>query len=114
MESRFSHLEVVDINPISDSWTTGDWMNIPLTQVNDSLVRLGVIKGEYHWHRHEAEDEFFIVIEGQLRVELEGRSFTLRPLQGITVPAGTVHRTLATEKTVILMVEKATTRPEGD
>ena len=90
------------------------WYNQTLCRVNDSVVRLGVIRGEYHWHKHETDDEFFFVIDGRLFVDLEGRSFELRPRQGLVVPRGTTHRTRAPERTVILMVENAGIVPTGD
>jgi mannose-6-phosphate isomerase-like protein (cupin superfamily) len=82
--------------------------------VNDAVVRLGVVHGEYHWHKHDHEDEFFYVVEGRFIVDLEGRSVELLPRQGITVPRGVVHRTRAPERTVILMVEAAGVVPTGD
>jgi mannose-6-phosphate isomerase-like protein (cupin superfamily) len=82
--------------------------------VNDAVVRLGVVEGEYHWHKHDHEDEFFYVVEGRFIVDLEDRSVELLPRQGITVPRGVVHRTRAPERSVILMVEAAGVVPTGD
>jgi mannose-6-phosphate isomerase-like protein (cupin superfamily) len=82
--------------------------------VNGSVVRLGVLQGEYHWHKHEKEDEFFFVVEGLFIIDLEGRSVELRPRQGFVVPRGVTHRTRAPERTIILMVESAGIIPTGD
>ena len=82
--------------------------------MNDSVVRLGVIHGEYHWHKHDDLDEFFYVIEGRLLIDLEGRTVTLEPRQGFVVPKTVRHRTRAPERTVILMVEGAGIVPTGD
>lgn len=112
-EIKYKHLEKLDITEIVDS-CTDDWFNQALTQVNESVVRLGIVKGEYHWHQHENEDEFFFVLSGQLFVDLENETFTLGPNEGLTVPRGTTHRTRALTQTVILMVEPATTEPAGD
>jgi hypothetical protein len=90
------------------------WYNQTLCRVNDSVVRLGVMQGEYHWHKHDADDEFFFVLEGTFYVELEDRSVELAPWQGFTVPKGVVHRTRAPERAVILMVESAGIVPTGD
>src|SRR6185437_10047356 len=90
------------------------WYNQTLCRVNDSVVRLGVIQGEYHWHKHDDEDEFFYVVDGRLLVDLEGRTVELAPRQGFVVPKGVVHRTRAPERTVILMVEGAGIIPTGD
>ncbi len=89
------------------------WYNQTLCRVNDSVVRLGVVQGEYHWHEHEADDEFFYVVSGQLVIDLEGRSVTLDAQQGFVVPRGVKHRPRAPQRTVILMVETAGIAPTG-
>ena len=106
-------LEVVDIQRLVDA-CADRWYNQTLCRVNDSVVRLGVIQGEYHWHKHDDEDEFFYVVEGRFVIDLEDRTVTLAPRQGFVVPKGVVHRTRAPERTVILMVEGAGIVPTGD
>jgi mannose-6-phosphate isomerase-like protein (cupin superfamily) len=81
--------------------------------VNGSVVRLGVFCGEYHWHKHEEDDEFFYVVEGQLLIDLEGRLITLDPRQGFVVPKGVMHRTRAPQRTVVIMIENAGIIPTG-
>ena len=90
------------------------WYNQTLCQVNGSVVRLGVVQGEYHWHQHHDDDEFFYVLEGKLFIDLEGRTLELAPRQGVVVPKGVLHRTRATERTVMLMVENAGIIPTGN
>ena len=92
------------------------WFNQTLTTVNDSVVRLGVLHGDFHWHKHDVEDEFFLVLEGRLLIDIEdGETVTLDPNQGLSVSKGVVHRTRAPEgRTVILMVEPAGVQPTGD
>ena len=85
-----------------------------LCKVNDSVVRLGVMQGEYHWHKHDNDDEFFFVLEGHFIIDLEDRSIDLQPQQGFVVPKGIVHRTRAPDRAVILMVETANIVPTGD
>ena len=106
-------LEVIDEKSIADT-CTHKWFNQTLCQVNGSVVRMAVIEGEYHWHQHTADDEFFYVIEGQLLIDLEGRTVELAPRQGFVVPRGTMHRTRAPHRTVILMVENAGIIPTGN
>jgi len=106
-------LELIDVNALARS-VTHKWFNQTLCQVNASVVRVGVIEGEYHWHKHDADDEFFYVVEGQLLIDLEGRVVTLSPGQGMVVPKGVVHRTRAPQRTIILMVENAGIIPTGD
>jgi mannose-6-phosphate isomerase-like protein (cupin superfamily) len=93
---------------------THRWYNQTLCEVNSSVVRVGVIQGEYHWHKHDHDDEFFYVVEGQLLIDLEGRTVALDPLQGFVVPKGVLHRTRAPQRTVILMVENSGIVPTGD
>jgi mannose-6-phosphate isomerase-like protein (cupin superfamily) len=90
------------------------WANRTLTQVNDAVVRLGVLDGDFHWHKHDAEDEFFYVLEGRLDIELPDRMVSLEPGQGLTVPAGMMHFPHARGRTVVLMVEKASVDARGD
>ena len=90
------------------------WYNQTLCKVNDSVVRLGVMQGEYHWHKHDNDDEFFYVLQGQLLVDLEDRTIELNPGQGFVIPRGIVHRTRAPKRTVILMVENAGIIPTGN
>jgi mannose-6-phosphate isomerase-like protein (cupin superfamily) len=90
------------------------WTNRTLTQVNDSVVRVGILEGEFHWHHHDVEDEFFLVLEGRLLIDLRDRdTVELGPHQGFTVPHGVEHRTRAPERTVVLMVEPAGVAPTG-
>jgi mannose-6-phosphate isomerase-like protein (cupin superfamily) len=104
--------ETFDIAAIGAAQTP--WWNRTLCAVNDAWVRLGVLEGDFHWHKHEAEDEFFMVLEGHLDIELEDRMVTLKPGQAFTVPAGVMHFPHARGRTVVLMVEKAGVAPTGD
>ncbi len=106
-------LEVVDVQALADA-CTDQWYNQTLCKVNGSVVRMGVVRGEYHWHKHEKDDEFFYVVEGRLYVDLEGRTVELGPRQGVVVSRGVVHRTRAPERTIMLMVENAGIIPTGD
>jgi mannose-6-phosphate isomerase-like protein (cupin superfamily) len=90
------------------------WYNQTLCKVNDSVIRLGVMQGEYHWHKHDNDDEFFFVVSGKLIIDLEGRVVELTPGQGFVVPRGIVHRTRAPKRTVMLMVENAGIIPTGN
>jgi mannose-6-phosphate isomerase-like protein (cupin superfamily) len=108
-----SHLEVIDVQQLADA-CTHPWYNQTLCQVNGSVVRLGVVQGEYHWHHHDEEDEFFYVVEGRFIIDMEDRSVELLPRQGYVVPRGVRHRPRALERTVVLMVETAGIVPTGD
>src|SRR5690348_18389365 len=90
----YEPLQVVDEKALADACRY-KWYNQTLCQVNDSVVRLGVVEGEYHWHQHDADDEFFYVVEGKLLIDLEGRTIELGPRQGFVVPKRTLHRTRA-------------------
>ena len=105
--------EIIDIPSIVEACLE-KWCNTDLSQVNDSLVRLGIFEGEFHWHHHDNEDEFFYVISGRLLLDLEDGTIEIGQNQAYTVPKGVEHRTRAQEKTVVLMVEADTVNPKGD
>jgi len=113
LNALFPQLALVDLPPLVSA-VSDEWYNQTLCQVNASVVRLGVVRGEYHWHKHANDDEFFFCLAGQLLVDLEDRTVTLNPQQGFVVPKGVVHRTRAPERAVILMVENAGIVPTGD
>lgn len=110
---EFQPLELIDVKALAEACRY-KWFNQTLCQVNGSVVRMGVVEGEYHWHKHDQDDEFFYVVEGRFLIDLEGRTVELAPGQGMVVPKGVVHRTRALERTVILMVENAGIIPTGD
>ncbi|WP_235442677.1 cupin domain-containing protein [Caballeronia mineralivorans] len=105
--------EVIDVRALVAA-NSHPWYNQTLCRVNQSVVRLGVVQGEYHWHKHDAEDEFFYVVSGHFLIDLEDRVIDLQPGQGFVVHKGLLHRPRAPEKTVILMVENAGIVPTGD
>lgn len=120
LDIKYKHFEVIDIPQIVKE-TKDKWFNQSLTKVNSSVVRIGIVEGEYHWHKHENDDEFFFVLEGKLFVDLreslpsgEEKTIELNPGQGVTVTKNLTHRTRAPQKTVMLMVENKGIIPTGD
>lgn len=113
LDTRFGPLELVDVQAIVDE-TTEPWFNQTLCRVNDCVIRLGILQGEFHWHKHDEEDEFFYVVEGTLLIDLEDRLVELGPRQGITIPRGVLHRTRAPERVIVLMMEGSGVIPTGD
>jgi mannose-6-phosphate isomerase-like protein (cupin superfamily) len=113
LDDKFGHLTLIDV--AHEAASNAPWFNQTLTTVNGSAVRLGVIEGDFHWHKHDDTDEFFLVLEGRLLIDFEDReTATLEPHQGFTVPRGVVHRTRAPMRTAILMVEAEGVSPTGD
>jgi len=113
LDVKFPHLERIDV-PELVKQTKVKWSNQTLTQVNDSVVRLGIVEGEFHWHKHDNDDEFFFVLEGQLLIDLENKTVELNPGQGVTISKGVMHRPRAPKKTVMLMMETINIEPTGD
>lgn len=113
MDIKFQHQELIDIASIVDS-CNDSWFNQTLTRINDSVARIGIVEGEYHWHTHEDDDEFFFVLSGRLLIDLKDKTIELNPHQGVTISKGTAHRPRAPEKTVMLMVETADIDPIGN
>src|ERR1700704_4223861 len=113
LDNKFGFQTLIDID--AEAAAHEPWFNQTLTSVNDSVVRLGVIEGDFHWHKHDDTDEFFLVLDGELIIDLEDRDAgTLAPQHGFTIPRGVVHRTRAPRRTAILMVEAAGVSPTGD
>jgi len=113
MDAKYEALELIDVNSLVKA-CKDQWYNQTLCKVNDSLVRLGIMQGEFHWHKHDEDDEFFFVLEGKFLIDLDGKTIELLPQQGFTIPKGVMHRTRAPEKSVILMIEGTGIIPTGD
>jgi mannose-6-phosphate isomerase-like protein (cupin superfamily) len=113
LDPKYGYLELVDVPALIEACEQ-KWYNQTLCEVNDSVVRLGILEGEFHWHKHDREDEFFFVLEGQLLIDVGDETVSLAIHQGYTIPMGVVHRTRAPERTVILMMEKGSVTPTGD
>lgn len=113
MDVKYAHHEVVDIPKIIEE-CTDKWFNQSLTNVNDSVVRIGIVEGDYHWHKHDKDDEFFFVLSGKLYIDLENKTIELNPNQGTTISKGVMHRPRAPKKTVMLMVETSSIDPIGE
>jgi len=113
MDLKYGPLELIEAGRLADECPER-WWNQSLCRVNDCVVRLGVFEGEFHWHKHDREDEVFYVIEGCLLLDFEGRTFEIRERQGMLIPHGMLHRTRAPKRTVVLMIEAATIVPVGD
>ncbi len=113
LNALFKPLELIDVPKVVNAVREA-WYNQTLCQVNDCVVRLGVVEGQFHWHKHDDEDEFFYVVSGHWIIELEGRTVDLKPGQAFTIPRGVKHCPRAPEKTVLLMIEGAGVKPTGD
>lgn len=113
LDVKFEHFQKIDIPQIVNE-VKDKWWNQTLTKVNDSVVRLGIVEGEYHWHKHDNDDEFFFVLEGKLLIDLENETIELNPNQGVTISKGVMHHPRAPKKTVMLMVETSEIVPTGD
>jgi len=113
LEVKFKPLEIIDVPKLIEQ-STKKWQNMSLCTVNNSVIRLAVIEGEFHWHKHDKEDEFFFVIDGLLLIDLEEKVIELKPKHGFMVPKGTLHRTRAPSRTSVLVIEDYTVKPTGD
>ena len=113
LDVKYGHLEVIDVPEIVKN-TKEKWSNQTLTKVNESVVRIAIVEGEFHWHKHDNDDEFFFVLEGKLIIDLEDRVIELNPGQGVTITKGVMHKPKAPQKTVMLMFETSAIVPTGD
>ena len=113
LDVKYPHGTLIDVG--AEAAAHEPWFNQTLTQIDDAVVRLGIIEGDFHWHKHDDQDEFFLVLEGRLVIDVDGQdSVTLEPQQGYTVPRGVMHCTHAPVRTAVLMVEAAGVVPTGD
>jgi len=113
LDVKFEHQELIDVPAIVVECKE-KWFNQTLSKVNDSVVRIGIVEGEFHWHKHENDDEFFFVLEGKLLIDIEDKTIELNPNQGTTITKGIMHRPRAPQKTVMLMIENYGIEPRGD
>jgi len=113
MNIKYNHHEVIDVPEIVEECKE-KWYNQTLTKINDSVARIGIVEGNYHWHKHENDDEFFFVLSGKLFIDLEDKTIELNPLQGTTISKGVMHCPRAPVKTVMLMVETDKIDPLGE
>jgi mannose-6-phosphate isomerase-like protein (cupin superfamily) len=113
LDDKYGQLALIDVG--AEAAAHEPWFNQTLTSVNDAVVRLGVIDGDFHWHKHDDTDEFFLVLDGELLIDIEDRdTVTLSRHQGFTVPRGVLHRTRAHVRTTIVMVEAEGVAPTGN
>jgi mannose-6-phosphate isomerase-like protein (cupin superfamily) len=113
-EPLFGALQTIDLPDLIDQVEEA-WYNQALIRVDDVMVRLAVVQGEFHWHTHDNQDEFFLVLDGKLRVEVEAAEpVELQPKQAFTVPAGMRHRSAAPVRSSVLIIERVGTLPAGD
>ncbi len=110
---KYDHLELIDL-PAVVAACTDQWFNQTLTTVNSSVVRVAIMQGEFHWHKHDTDDEFFFVLDGHLLIDLNDRTIELKRHEGVTITRGIMHRPRAPQKTVVLLVEPAGIKPTGD
>jgi mannose-6-phosphate isomerase-like protein (cupin superfamily) len=113
LETKFGFLKHINIPALVEDCSE-DWTNQTLCEVNDCVVRLGILKGEFHWHKHDNEDEFFLVLDGTLFIDLENEVVTLTKHEGFNIPKGVLHKTRAPDKVVVVMIEGAGVKPTGD
>lgn len=113
LDVKYKHLQRIDV-PAIVAACKEKWFNQTLTKVNDSVVRIGIVHGDFHWHKHVNDDEFFFVLEGELQIDLEDHTIELKPGQGVTISKNVMHRPRAPQKTVMLMVETGDIKPTGD
>ena len=113
LDVKYNHQELIDVPGIVKECKE-KWFNQTLTKINDSVARIGIIEGDFHWHKHDNDDELFFVLEGNLFIDLEDRTIELGPHQGVTISKGVMHRPRAPKKVVMLMVETSSIQPTGD
>ena len=113
MDLKYDYLQKISVPEIVEN-NKEKWMNQSLCKVNDSVLRLGIFEGEFHWHKHDDDDEAFFILNGSLEIETEKGNFHLNEQEGVCIPKGVQHRPIAKKKTIVLMVENLGIKPAGD
>lgn len=94
---------------------TKPWSPIDVAQVNNQIIRLAIFEGEYHWHKHNEEDELFYVIEGEIKIQIKNMDdIILKKGEMTVIPKGIEHRPVSEKKSVILLFEPEKLRSKGD
>jgi mannose-6-phosphate isomerase-like protein (cupin superfamily) len=110
---KYGKLQLIDIP--AEIRENGPWFNQTLTTVNDAVVRIGIFEGDFPWHKHTDQDELFLVLEGELILDVEGREpLHLGVHEGFTVPKNIMHRPRSPKRSAVLMVESLGIVPTGD
>ena len=113
MDIKYNYLEKINVPEIVKE-CTDKWFNQSLCEVNSSVFRLGIFEGEYHLHKHDHDDELFFVIDGSIVLETEKGNFELGQFEGLCVPKGIMHRPIAKQKAIVLMIENKGIDPIGN
>jgi len=91
------------------------WSPVDLATVNDQIIRMALFHGEYHWHRHEEEDELFYVYRGEVRIEVKGyRDVELRSGEMAVIPRDVEHRPVSEGPSYVFMFEPLQLKSKGD
>ena len=113
MDIKYDYLEKIKVSEIVEN-CSDKWFNQTLCKVNSSVLRLGIFEGEFHMHKHDNDDEVFFILNGSIVLETENGNFELRENEGICVPKGVLHRPIAQNKAIVLMIENDGIKPLGD
>tara|TARA_Y100000588_G_C14155072_1_gene882270 strand:- start:1017 stop:1394 length:378 start_codon:yes stop_codon:yes gene_type:complete len=90
------------------------WSPKIIAELNNSYVKLAKMKGEYVWHQHDDEDEMFLVLSGNLKIELQDQVLQLTAGQLVVIPKGVQHRPVAVEEVTAILVELKSTLSTGN
>lgn len=93
---------------------TEHWSPRVIGRVNDQYVKVAKVRGQLAWHKHDSEDEMFLVVYGRLILQFEDKEVVLNPGDFYVVPKGTMHNPVAEEECGIVLIETVTTRHTGD
>jgi len=93
---------------------TDQWSPKIVADLNDSHVKLAKVQGEFVWHAHAEEDELFMVLKGELTIELRDGRIVLGPGELVVIPRGVEHRPVAVEEVHLLLIEPKGIRHTGD
>lgn len=90
------------------------WSPVDVVSFNNQVLRVAIFDGEYHWHSHQNEDEFFLIFSGSITIETENGQIILNKGEGTVIPKGLKHKPSANKPSLVLMVEPTSLKSKGD
>ena len=108
-----NNLTKFNLNEISEK-ITKPWSPENIETVNDYVIRMARFDGKYHWHKHDKEDEIFLVFKGKIKIQTKDGDIVLEEGEGVKIPKGLEHCPISIEPSIILLFEPMKLKSKGD
>ncbi|MFQ5758793.1 MAG: cupin domain-containing protein [Candidatus Bathyarchaeia archaeon] len=105
-------IQKFNLNEISKQFTQ-PWSPRNIETINETVIRAAKFDGEYHWHKHDDEDELFLVFEGKIKIQIKEGDIILEQGEGVKIPRGVEHCPVSVEPSIVLMFEPLKLKSKG-